>query len=147
MKIKYFYFSIFLALFSCNKIKETAKSTINKSGEIVSKSGAEFADGLKKGVDETFKNELILSDQLKKEHIEVGKLDYENDDVNGNKVKIYLIFKKPINKKITVKLLDSEKKEYARIDDTLIANENQSKNIEWNFGKTFIQSRGFIKIE
>ena len=49
---------------SCNWAKQKTKDTINKTGEVVAKTGSEFADGVQKGVEKTFENEVAISADL-----------------------------------------------------------------------------------
>ncbi len=60
-------------LFSCNWFKEKGKQTVNKTGEVVAKAGAELADGMSKGVEKTFSTQAILSEELIKQGLKAGK--------------------------------------------------------------------------
>ena len=59
---------LFIAAFticSCNWTKDKAKETANNTGEVVAKTGSEFVDGVSKGIEKSFSNEIILSETLK----------------------------------------------------------------------------------
>ena len=64
--MKYLFIIIILTSVSCNWAKQKTKETVNKAGEVVAKTGSEFVDGVSKGVEKTFQNQVVLSDQLKK---------------------------------------------------------------------------------
>ena len=52
---------LIVSLFSCDWAKRKTKETVNKSGEIVAKTGSEFVDGISKGIEKTFQNESIIN--------------------------------------------------------------------------------------
>jgi hypothetical protein len=60
-KIKYFFPILLLIVLSCHWAAEKSKETVNKAGEVVAKAGSEFSQGIAKGVEKTFQNEVVLS--------------------------------------------------------------------------------------
>ena len=72
-------------LSSCNWFKQKAKDTVNKSGEIVAKTGSEFVDGVSKGVEKTFQNTVIFSNKIKNllpENIELHSLKLQETETS-----------------------------------------------------------------
>ena len=57
--------AILLITTSCNWAKEKGKDAANKTIEAVAKTGSEIVDGVVKGIEETFSNEVVVSDILK----------------------------------------------------------------------------------
>jgi hypothetical protein len=87
-------------LTSCNWFKQKAKDTVNKSGEIVAKTGSEFVDGVSKGVEKTFQNTVIFSDKLQKDGLKAGKIIINSSDTSvDNILTAYLIFENDIDEK------------------------------------------------
>ncbi|MDA3881903.1 MAG: hypothetical protein PF481_01315 [Bacteroidales bacterium] len=68
---------LFLATitFSCTRVKEKTKETINESGEIVGKSTSEFIKGVSDGVKESLACEIILSENIRTQGLSYGKTE------------------------------------------------------------------------
>ena len=151
MKTLKIFFSILLAvsLFSCGWFEDKAKKTINKSGEIASKTGSEFVNGIEKGIEKSFKSEIILSQNLKNSGIEVGKVAINNSDgATDNVLSVYLIFKKDFNQNIQVKIFDDENKEYGRTSQTVSAKANEARYFDFTFdNRTNIDGKGKVTLE
>lgn len=140
---------IFINLASCNWFKEKTKQTINKSGEIVSKTGSEFIDGVSKGVDKTFESKVEFSKELEKLELTAGKISVNNSE-NGvnNIVSVYLIFGKNVEKNITMKVFDEYKQEYGRTNLIVKGNVGEAKYFDFEFDKrTNITGKGTITLE
>ena len=139
MKNKFFLLLLLSTLFtfqSCDWFKGKAKQTINKSGEIVSKSGSEFVSGVEKGVKKSFANKVILSEDLKKSGLEIGKIAINNsENATDNVLTVYLIFNKDFNREIQVKILDENNEEYGRISEKVEAKANEAKYVDFTFDK------------
>jgi 3'-phosphoadenosine 5'-phosphosulfate sulfotransferase (PAPS reductase)/FAD synthetase len=134
---------------SCNWAKQKTKDTINKTGEVVAKTGSEFADGVQKGVVKSFENEVVVSESLKKEGFETGKITITSSDAGtDNVISAYVIFNDSINKNITVKVFDNEGKEYGRTSYKVIGKKNESKYIDIVFdSRTNIDGKGKVTFE
>jgi len=65
--MKYLLIVLVFISFACNWAKEKTKNAVNKTGEVVAKTGAEFAQGVSKGIEKTFQNEVEIADPLKKQ--------------------------------------------------------------------------------
>ncbi|HEU4554857.1 MAG TPA: hypothetical protein VFS25_18555 [Chitinophaga sp.] len=136
-------------LCSCNWAKQKAKSTVNKTGEVVAKAGAEFADGVAKGVEKTFRNEVVFSGGLKEAGLSAGKMTITSaDSATDNVLTAYLIFDKDIDRQITVKVFNEEGKEYGRVRQTVQAQKGDAKYIDFVFDKrTNIDGKGKVVFE
>ena len=140
---------IFINVTSCNWFKEKTKQTINKSGEIVSKTGSEFIDGVSKGVDKTFESKVEFSKELEKLELNAGKISVNNSE-NGtnNIVSVYLIFGKNVEKNITMKVFDENQQEYGRTKQIVKGNAGDAKYFDFEFDKrTNVVGKGTITLE
>src|SRR5687767_14039448 len=94
---------------SCGDVKEKAKETINKGGEVVGETATEFVEGVTEGVDRTLDSKIVVSDALKKQGINTGKFYIESDTLGkDNKLVIYVISGKDFKGKLTFKALDKK---------------------------------------
>jgi hypothetical protein len=134
---------------SCNWAKQKTKDTINKTGEVVAKTGSEFADGLQKGVEKTFENEVAISADLSKAGFQTGKIIINGtDSTTDNILTAYIIFNENIDKSIIVKVFEDAGKEYGRATYKLIGKKNESKYIDIVFdNRTNIDGKGKLVFE
>ena len=142
--MKHLFIILVFTTLSCNWAKQKTKETVNKAGEVAAKAGSEFADGVKKGVEKTFTNEVILSDHLKKNGVHTGKIIISGtDSTSDNIASVYLIFDATFDENISVKLLNEEGVEYGRTSVKISAQKNEAKYIDFVFDKrTNIDSKG-----
>ena len=99
-----------LVLVSCNWTKQKAKDTVNKAGEVVAKTGSEFVSGVSKGIEKTFQNQVVISDQLKESGLRTGKIIIHGTDSSvDNILSAYLIFDGNIDQNITIKAISEER--------------------------------------
>ena len=147
--MKYILLIISLVTISCNWAKDKSKEAVNKTGEVVAKTGAEFVQGASRGIQSTFQNEIVISDPLKKQGIKTGKiLIGGTDSTTDNVLTAYLIFDQNFNNKITVKVLDENGLEYGRITQQLQANAGDARYVDFPFDKrTNIDSKGKLVFE
>lgn len=149
MKKIFLMFAFINLIIGCNRVKEKAKETINKSGEIVSKSGSEFIDGVAKGVEKTFENKVEISDELKAMGLKSGKTII-NSSENGtdNLLTVYLIFDNNFDKSLIIKIFDTNNQEYGRVSEKIIGKKGEAKYFDFEFDKrTNIDGKGKIRIE
>ena len=134
---------------SCNWTKEKTKEAANKTGEAVAKTGAEFVDGVSKGIEKSFSNEIIISEKLKADGLQTGKmLITGTDSTTDNILSAYLIFEKPFNQEITVKVFDEQGLEYGRLSKPVSGITGEGKYFDFVFDKrTNIDGRGKISFE
>jgi hypothetical protein len=138
-----------IILNSCNWFSEKTKETVNKSGEIVSKTGTEFIDGVSKGIEKAYENEIILSENLKKLGIKTGKISISSSEGNSDDIlTTYLIFETDFNKVIEVKIYDNKNEEYGRISQNIKGKKGEAKYFDFQFDKrTNIDGKGKITFE
>jgi len=80
--MKYIYIVIAICIFSsCDWLKQKTKEIVNKSGEVIAKTGSEFIDGVSKGVEKTFQNEVVFSETLKTKGLKAGKIIIISTDI------------------------------------------------------------------
>jgi hypothetical protein len=136
-------------LTSCNWFKQKAKDTVNKSGEIVAKTGSEFVDGVSKGVEKTFQNTVIFSDKLQKDGLRAGKIIINSSDTSvDNILTAYLIFENDIDENVTVKVFNENGLEYGRVSQKVKGQKGDAKYVDLVFDKrTNIDGRGKVTFE
>jgi hypothetical protein len=142
--------ALVLSLFSCNKVKEKAKETINKSGEVVGQSAAEFTEGVSEGIDKTLDCKIEITPDLVSKGLKTGKFSIETDSLNGlkNKAVVYFIFENDFKKSITVKVFDKTNLEMGRTTIALEGKKGDAKYYDLIFDKrTNIEVKSTIKIE
>lgn len=134
---------------SCNWTKDKAKQGANKTGEVVAKTGSEFVDGVAKGIEKSFSNEIIMTDNLKASGLKTGKiLIRSSDSTTDNILSPYLIFEKDFDQIIMVKVFDEQGLEYGRTTQTVSAKANEAKYFDFVFDKrTNIDGKGKISLE
>ena len=141
--------AMIIALASCNRLKQKGKEAVNKTGEVVAKTGSEFVDGVSKGIEKSFSNEIILSETLKTNGIKTGKIIIRStDSTTDNIISAYLIFEKDFDQKIWVKVFDESGLEYGRTTQIVTAKANEAKYFDFVFDKrTNIDGKGKISFE
>lgn len=142
--MKYLFIFFAVTLCSCNWAKEKTKAAVNKTGEAVAKTGSEFAQGLSKGIEKTFRNEIVLTDQLKKQGLQTGKIIIRStDSTSDNILTAYLIFENNFDQDITIKVIDEGGQEYGRVTQNIEGHKGEAKYIDFVFDKrTNIDSKG-----
>lgn len=150
MKQILFALVIGLLIFSCNRVKSGTKTVINKSGEILGKSGSEFAEGVTKGVEESLSSQITISEDLKKKGLEIGKSTIQNDNSgnDNNQLTVYMIFNKDINQEVIVKAYDKEGVEIGRLKTKLQGKADEAKYVDLIFdARTYLEMKSKITIE
>jgi len=147
--MKYLIVSLALFAASCNWAKEKTKQTVNKTGEVIGKAGSEFADGVSKGVEKTFENDVKISEQLTKQGLQTGKiLINSTDSTTDNILTAYLIFNDNIAREVTVKVFSPAGKEYGRARQMVKGQKGEARYVDFVFDKrTNIDGKGTIQFE
>jgi hypothetical protein len=121
MKTTYFIGLIATAtlLFSaCDRVKDTAKNTVNKAGDVAGQATGELLEGVAGGVDKAFELKVELSPALQAAGLKTGKCKVESDTLqNGavdNVAVVYIIFDKDVAKNVTAKAFDVKGQEMGR---------------------------------
>jgi hypothetical protein len=147
---KLFLLLIFAALLSaCNRVKETAKETINKTGETIVQGTSEFVEGVKNGVNETFGCKLELGPLLQRSTMASGKFNISSDSTGkDNLLTVYMIFNNGFNGTIRATVYDPSGAEYGRAKTKVEAASGDAQYVEFRFDKrTDIESRSRIVLE
>jgi hypothetical protein len=142
-------FVFIILMVGCDTAKQKAKEAVNKTGEIVGKTGSEFAEGVAKGVEKTFTNELVFSESLKKAGLSAGKITVgSTDSGTDNTLTVYLIFGEDFNGTITAKVYSPEALEYGRAKATVKGQKGDAHYFDFTFDKrTNIDSKGKVTLE
>jgi len=143
-------FALSAALFSCGRIKDKTKETINESGEVIGKAGSEFVEGVTEGVERTFDCEIALSQELKDHGLKTGKFTITSSAAGGtnNVLTLYVIFDKAFKKDVSAKVFDKTGSETGRSKLLLEGAAGDATYYDFTFDKrTVIEVRSKIIIE
>jgi hypothetical protein len=131
-------FPLFLlvVITACHRVKDGAKDAIVKTGETVGKAGTELSNGISEGMKKALESEVVLSDELKKNGIGTGKLDFTSEkDASDNVLQMYLIYNNDINGTIKVKVLDEKGLEYGRSSAVVKGKKGEAGYVDFIFDK------------
>lgn len=147
--MRFVFLILALILMSCNWAKQKTKETVNKTGEVVAKAGSEFADGISKGVEKTFQNEVVFSETLSKSGVHAGKILINSTDTSvDNLLTMYLIFDQDFSQSLIVKVFDAKGQEYGRVSQVVTAKKGEARYIDFLFDRrTNIDGKGKITVE
>lgn len=147
--MKYLIIGLALVTASCNWAEKKAKDTVNKTGEVVGKAGSEFVNGVAKGVEKTFENEVKFSDQLTKQGLEAGKIVIHSSEQHSDDIiSAYLIFNNNFNQDVTIKVFSPQGKEYGRVRQTVKGKKGDAFYVDFAFdNRTNIDGKGTISFE
>jgi hypothetical protein len=152
-RVSYFSFIIAITTIatvsSCNRVKESAKQTINKAGAIVGTGSSEFLDGVSEGVTQSFDCSVELVKVLEEKGLKIGKFKIAtNSSGQENIVSIYLIFDKDYKGQVSAKIFDNKGYEYGRASLALEAKAAQAGYFDFVFDKrTNIERKSRILLE
>lgn len=139
-----------VVIFSCNRVKEKTKETINEGGEVIGKTATEFFEGVSEGVDKTLQCEMNLSQPLMEKGLKTGKFSINNDTSGGenNLLTLYLIFDKDFNGDISLRAFDKNGLEIGRTKMNVNGKAGEAKYYDFYFDKrTYIEVKSKITIE
>ncbi len=113
------------------------------------KAGSEFAQGVAKGVEKTFSNEVVFSDELKRRGLSAGKIVINStDSTSDNLLSAYLIFAENFDGIITVKVFSPQGQEYGRTRLNVQSAKGEARYFDFVFDKrTNIDSKGRLTFE
>lgn len=137
-------------LIACNtSVRQKTKDAVNKTGEVVAEAGSEFVDGVSKGIRNSFSNELVFSEDLRKAGVKAGRVSItSSDSATDNVLRVYLIFDQPVSRNIMVKVFDENGQEYGRAVQAVQAQKDEAKYIDFVFDRrTNIDGKGKITFE
>lgn len=144
------FFILLLVIFSCNKVKQKTRETINEGGEIVGKAATEFAEGVSEGAERTLDCEISLSDNLMGKGLKTGNFYVDKDSSGGvnNILRLYLIFDKDFDGQVVAKLFAKNGLESGRTKIKIKATSGDAKYFDFVFDKrTHIEVKSKIAIE
>lgn len=149
MRILIIVLGLLTAFAACDRVKQTARETINKTGETVGRTTTEFADGVSEGIDKTFQSELAVSQALQQEGLRTGRFSIAGTDTTENNVlTVYLIFDKHFDKDLVVKVADRKGVEYGRVRQRVEGAPGEARYFDFVFNKrTQIESKSRLLIE
>ena len=149
MRIPIVIASLIALLAACDRVKRTAKETINKTGETVGRSTTEFADGVSEGIDKTYQSTLAVSPELQQEGLSAGRFSVgSTDSSKQNVLTAYLIFDKDFNRDVLVKVIDRKGVEYGRVRQHVAGTKGEAGYFDFVFNKrTQFESKSNIRFE
>lgn len=147
--MKYLIIGLALVTASCNWAEKKAKDTVNKTGEVVGKAGSEFVNGVAKGVEKTFENEVKFSDALIKQGLEAGKIVIRSSEQHSDDIiSAYLIFNNNFDQEVTIKVFSPQGKEYGRVKERVKGKKGDAVYVDFAFdSRTNIDGKGTISFE
>jgi len=134
-----------LSIISCN----TAHDKINQVSEKVGQAGGEVIKSVTTGVDKAFEIKIELSENLKSQGIELGKISLANDSTGtDNKVIVYIISKKDFKGTVFMRAFDNRGLEMGRVKLNLDMEKEEAKFIDFCFdSRTNIDTDSKLTIE
>jgi hypothetical protein len=147
--MKYLLLILTFTFGSCNWAKKKTKETVNSTGEVVGKTGSEFVSGVSKGIQKTFQNDVVFSNQIKNKGLKTGKIIiHGTDSSTDNILTAYLIFDDNFDQNITIKVISDEGQEYGRATQHITGRKGEAGYADFIFDKrTNIDGRGKLLIE
>jgi len=130
-----------LALTGCDELTDKGGATLHKAGETVGRSATVIVDGIGEGIKRADKRQIVLDEDLKARGLRTGKFkvdraeaaDGEKEPEGDNRLTIYCIFDKDVNRTVTVTLFDEAGEEYGRTRLTLKGKAGDARNVEFVF--------------
>ena len=140
---------ILLSFLSCNRIATKTKEGINKGGEVVGESATEFFEGVSEGVDKTLECKITLSKDLQENGLKTGVYDIDSHSSSkNNKLTLYLIFDKDLNKEVIAKAYNKSGLEIGRAKILINGTKGEAEYYDFLFDeRTDIGFRNKITIE
>ncbi|WP_299335209.1 hypothetical protein [uncultured Psychroserpens sp.] len=137
-------------LFSCQRVKDKTKDTINAGGEVVGKSATEFIEGVSEGIDKTLESRIELSKDLQEKGLSTGKFSIEDNPLGGNDnlLTLYIIFDQDFNDIVYAKVFDKNGLETGRAKLEVTGKKGDANYFDFTFGnRVEIEYRSLITIE
>ncbi|MEO8590634.1 MAG: hypothetical protein ABI432_14765 [Flavobacteriales bacterium] len=109
------WFSLCAALCSCNWAGEKTKSALNKGGELAGTAATEVIEGVTTGVEQTWKVDVRLSNELQAKGLAIGRTQLESDNSGrDNQLIVYLSAKNALTDTLTATAFDQDGLEMGR---------------------------------
>ncbi|WP_018344869.1 hypothetical protein [Cytophaga aurantiaca] len=136
-----------LFIFSCST--DTVKEGINTVGNVAGQTAGEFIEGAAKGVEKAFDVKVTLTEELKKQGLDLGKTYITSDSAaTDNLLMVYVIFNKDYSGTLKAKVFDDKQLEMGRASAEVNAKKDQAMFVEFHFDKrTNIDSKNVLTVE
>ena len=119
---------------SCNRIAETGKKVINKTGETVGKGVSEFAQGVEEGVSKSYEFKLEISEEVSKLGLRTSKFKINKNSTDSNKtLSVYCMFMADFKQNLVVKVMDKNRNEYGRVNQTIEKLKGEAQFFDFTF--------------
>lgn len=134
-------FLVLLAsLTACDRVKDVAKTTVRKTGEVVGTSATVLADGVATGAGRAAMH-AELSAGLRERGLQLGQLttgeapapDAGNAAPAPKRLTLYIVFNQAFADTVMVKLFNSEKQEYGRRRLYLAGRRDEARPVDVDF--------------
>ena len=129
------------ALASCDELTGKGGAGLHKAGETVGRSATVIVDGIGEGIKRADKRQLVVGEDLKKRGLRTGKFRVDKaeggltdkEPEGDNRLTIYCIFDKNIDRSVTVTLFDEAGEEYGRTRVKISGRAGEARNIDFIF--------------
>lgn len=132
------------------KADDMASSTTKEIGQQVGEKSTQLVSGIKEGVDRAYGCTLEVAPALKDMGIEAGKfvIGRDSNSQTENKLSVYLVTGKAVNKTITARIVDVKGLEYGRTSARVEAKAGDGRFVDFVFdNRTDIEGRSKIVLE
>lgn len=124
----------FLAMFSCERLKDSATGAVNSGAQAVGKTASDVVNNIEKGISESAAVEVVFSKSLKDAGLSSGKYYIRsNEEGNENTISLYLISEKKIDREVRAKLFDKKGVEMGRTRTTIAIAEGEAGYYDFVF--------------
>ena len=101
----------------------------SKTGEISGETASSFVASFEEGADKAYGYKVFLSKNLVEKGLETGAVVQQKQQ----ELKIYFIYKKDFGETVSVKVLDNNNKEVARMHQVLNGKQNNAEYVAFEF--------------
>lgn len=143
---KLFIPTLALLIFSCST--DDLKDGVNTVGNVAGQTAGEFIEGAAKGVEKAFDVKVTLSEDLKKQGLDLGKTYITSDSTaTDNLLMVYVIFNNDFSGTLKAKVFDDKQLEMGRAAVVVEGKKDEAKFIEFHFDKrTNIDSKNVLTV-
>lgn len=113
-------------------------------GQKVGVSASKVVKGVKSGIEKAVKINIDLSESLKNRGLSCGKVELGNEGGKHNKLSVYMIFDKVVNRNVTVKVVDNQGLEVGRSKVLVKGTAGETKYVDFVFDKRTNIDRDFV---
>ena len=107
--------ALVMAIVACERVKDTASGAVNSGAQAVGRTASDVVNNIDKGISESAKIDIRLSEDLNKNGLTFGKYYFRNGaEGNENVLSLYLISDQDIDRELYAKLFDKNGVEMGR---------------------------------